>query len=75
MGDIWSLLEKIHRKRKITSAASGTRETIHAASRNQMPNQQLNIDGFRRYNDNDECMKQLKQIELDMMPQKVIYLY
>ena len=73
MGDIWSLLEKIHRKHKITSAASGTRETIQAASMNQIPNQQLNIDGFDQCNGNDECIKQLKQIELDMMSQKVIF--
>ena len=72
MVDMWSILAKIHRKSKITSATSETRETIQTTSMNQIANQQANTDGFGQCNDNDECMKQLRQIELDMVHQTVV---
>ena len=41
---------------------------------NQMAHQQVNTDRFGQYNDNNECMKQLEQIEFDMMQQVIMLL-
>ena len=63
MVDIWSILKKTHRKRKNTSAASRTRRTIQTTSMKQTLNQQSNNDEFDQCIDNNQCMKQFKQIE------------